>query len=249
MTKYENAIYELDLYGFTVIEAVLSSDQIVAMRDILIRLNDEVGEERTGEGVASCRHVSNLPTLDPIFFPIIDHFRILPILEHYLGQSLILGSLNSRIVRPGDGNQGFHSDIPVEMLNMASPVMMNTVWMLDDFSEENGGTRIVPGTHRSGLCFPAENVAVKYYVQPSAPAGSVLIFNGQCWHAGGANNSDANRHALFAHYRKRLLLFQYDPHDQFPDTWFGLLSERQKEIMRMKHGLDVPRAADVQVFR
>jgi len=247
MTEFDNAVYELDVYGFTIVESVLTAQQVAEMRGVLLRLNDEVGEERGGEG--SCRHVSNLPTLDPIFFPVIDHPGILPILEHYLEQSLILGSLNSRIVRPGDGDQGFHSDIPPEMLNMASPVMMNTVWMLDDFSRENGGTRVVPGTHKSGLGHPPPGVEVKYYVQPSAPAGSVLIFNGQCWHAGGANGSDANRHALFAHYRKRMLMFQYDPHERFPVEWYGLLTERQKEIMRMKHGVDAPRAADVQVFR
>ena len=247
MNAFENAVYELDLYGFTVVESVLNTDQIESMRSVLIRLNDEVGEERGGEG--SCSHVSNLPTLDPIFFPIIDHPRILPILEHYLEPSLILGSLNSRIVRPGDGDQGFHSDIPPEMLNMASPVMMNTVWMLDDFSQANGGTRVVPGTHRSGLGHPASGVDVKYFVQPSAPAGSVIVFNGQCWHAGGANRSNRNRHALFAHYRKRMLMFQYDPHEGFPGEWYDRLTDRQKEILRMKHGVDVPRAADVQVFR
>ncbi len=247
MTEFDNAIYELDVYGFTVVEGVLSNDQVASMRKVLMRLNDEKGEERSGEG--SCRHVSNLPTLDPIFFPIIDHPRILPILEHHLEPSLILGSLNSRIVRPGDGDQGFHSDIPAEMLNMSSPVMMNTVWLLDDFSPENGGTRVVPGTHRSGLGHPPPGVDVKHYAQPAAPAGSVLVFNGQCWHAGGANHSTSNRHALFAHYRKRMLMFQYDPHDGFPAEWHGLLTERQKEIMRMKHGVDTPRAADVQVFR
>ena len=247
MTEFENAVYELDVYGFTVVERVLTSEQSESMRSVLMRLNDEVGEERGGEG--SCRHVSNLPTLDPIFFPVIDHPRILPILEHYLEPTLILGSLNSRIVRPGDGDQGFHSDIPAEMLNMASPVMMNTVWMLDDFSPENGGTRVVPGTHKSGLGHPSQGVEVKYYVQPAAPAGSVLVFNGQCWHGGGANHGSANRHALFAHYRKRMLMFQYDPHERFPIEWYGLLTDRQKEIMRMKHGVDAPRAADVQVFR
>ena len=47
---------------------------------------------------------------------------------------MILGSLNSRIVRPGDGYQELHGDIPKVMLNRDSPVMMNTVWMLDEFT-------------------------------------------------------------------------------------------------------------------
>ncbi|MDE2848622.1 MAG: hypothetical protein OXO51_18095, partial [Gemmatimonadota bacterium] len=61
MNEFENAVYELDLYGFTVVERVLSDDQVESMRRVLIRLSEEVGEEREGEG--SCRHVANLPTL------------------------------------------------------------------------------------------------------------------------------------------------------------------------------------------
>ncbi|MBM3264397.1 MAG: phytanoyl-CoA dioxygenase family protein [candidate division Zixibacteria bacterium] len=242
----EKFVLELEVYGFTLVEEVLSAEEVADMKKVLIRLNEEVGEELLAPG--ACRHVSNLPTLDPIFFPIVDHPKILPILEHVLDKSLILGSLNSRIVRPGDDAQGFHSDIPREMLNMASPVMMNTVWLLDDFSPENGGTRVVPGTHKSGLAGPPAGFEVKYYYQPVAKAGSVLVFNGQCWHAGGANRSDHNRHGLFSHYRKRMLMFQYDPHTHFPADWFDQLTPRQKQLMRMGKGLGAPHAADVQVF-
>ena len=69
MTEFENAVYELDVYGFTVVEGALSGDEVESMRRVLIRLAEEVGEER--EGAGSCRHVSNLPTLDPVFFPVI----------------------------------------------------------------------------------------------------------------------------------------------------------------------------------
>ena len=120
------------------------------MRQALIRCEQEHGTEHTHRG--SARHVANLPVMDRIFHQCIDHPRVLPILEHFLEPSLILGSLNSRIVRPGDGFQDLHSDIPIYMLNMDTPVMMNTVWMLDDFTPEIGGTRVVPGSHKSRPC-------------------------------------------------------------------------------------------------
>lgn len=246
MTERDRAIQEIDIYGFTVVERALAPEEAEAMRAALIRCEREVGEHHTFGGTA--RHVSNLPRLDPVFWPVIDHPRTLPILEHFLGTSLILGSLNSRIVRPGDGDQAWHADIPQEMLNMQSPVMMNTVWMLDDFSPQNGATRILPGTHRSGLDRPPADLEIKYAYQAEAPAGSVLIFNGQCWHAGGRNDSDRNRHALFAHYRKRLLLFQNDPHDGFPPEWFDRLTPRQKELLRMQCGLGALHAADCHFY-
>ncbi|NKB67880.1 MAG: hypothetical protein GKR89_12535 [Candidatus Latescibacteria bacterium] len=242
MTPQEQALAELDIYGFTLVEDVLDQDQVAAMKEALIRCAEEVGTEHTHRG--SARHVSNLPTLDKVFFPCIDHPKIMPLLEHYLEESLILGSLNSRIVRPGDGYQGMHSDIPAGMLNMATPVMMNTVWLLDAFSPENGGTRVVPGSHKSGLALPPEGFDIKHIHQAQAPAGSVLVFNGQCWHGGGANNSDGSRHALFGHYRKHMLRFQLDPHDDFPPEWFDLLNDRQKRLLRMEKGVGALHAAD-----
>lgn len=234
MNELEQAIAEVEIYGFTLLENVLSTEVAEQMRAALIRCEREVGTEHTHRG--SARHVSNLPTLDRVFHQCVDHPRVLPVLENFLEPSLILGSLNSRIVRPGDGYQELHSDIPAHMLNMDTPVMMNTVWLLDDFSPEIGGTRVVPGSHKSGLVQVPEGFAVQHEVQPTAPAGSVIIFNGQCWHGGGANTSDRSRHALFGHYRKSMLLFQLDPHDDFPPEWFDGLSERQKQLMRMTHG-------------
>ena len=180
MTPFEQAIAEVDLYGFTLVPDVLTHDEITSLKEVLIRCAEEAGEaDYVNRGGTSCL-VRNLPTLDPDFFSIIDHPTILPIVEHFLGESLILGSLSSRIVRPGDGDQDFHSDIPGHMLNPASPVMMNTVWMLEDFSPENGGTRIVPGSHKSGLDGPPADMDVKHVYQPLCDAGSVLVFNGQC---------------------------------------------------------------------
>ena len=243
MTPHEQALAEIDIYGFTIVEEVLDPGQVAAMKEALIRCAEEVGTEHTHRGTA--RHVSNLPTLDRVFFPCLDHPRVLPLLEHYLEDSLILGSLNARIVRPGDGDQELHSDIPAAMLNMATPVMMNTVWMLDPFSPANGGTRIVPGSHRSGLALPPEGFEVKHVHHAQAPAGSVLVFNGQCWHGGGANRSKEHRHALFGHYRKHMMRFQVDPHDGFPAEWFPLLNERQRHLLRMERGVGALHAADV----
>jgi ectoine hydroxylase-related dioxygenase (phytanoyl-CoA dioxygenase family) len=241
-TETEKAVQEIDVYGFTILESVLTVDEATGMREALIECEKREGTESGHRGAAS--HVANLPTLDPAFFPAIDHPRILPILEYFLDTNLILGSLNSRIVRPGDPVQGLHSDIGLSMLNPNSPVMMNTVWMLDDFTEEIGATRVIPGTHRSGLQEPPKDLELKYVVTALAPIGSVLVFNGQTWHGGGANNGDRNRHALFGHYRKSMLVFQCDPHDNFPAEWFDKLNDRQKQLMRMKNGPGAPRSAD-----
>ena len=83
MTEKEKAILEIDVYGFTILERVLTEVEADAMREALIRCEREVGEAHTHRG--SARHVSNLPVLDRVFHKTIDHPRTLPILEHFLG--------------------------------------------------------------------------------------------------------------------------------------------------------------------
>ena len=244
MTPYEQAINEIDVFGFTLVPDVLTAEEIETLKDALIRSADRMGEDGYENRGGTSLLVRNLPTLDPAFFQVVDHSVILPILEHFLDKSLILRSLSARIVRPGDGLQNFHSDIPGHMLNPVSPVMMNTVWPLVDFSPEVGGTRIVPGSHRSGHDGPPEGFEVKHIFQPTCKAGSVLVFNGQCWHAGGANETKNNRYAVFSHYRKSMLTFQLDPHDDFPAEWYGQLNTRQRELLRMQQGLGALHAAD-----
>ncbi|MAA68945.1 MAG: hypothetical protein CL915_09345 [Deltaproteobacteria bacterium] len=242
MESLEQALLEMEVYGFTLLEEVLNPEEVSHLKECLIRCYERTGHEQSFMGTAG--HVSNLPAQDHAFFFLLDHPKTLPILEAILGKNLILGSLNARIARPDDGEQGFHTDIGVELLNLVSPVMCNTVWMLDDFSPRNGSTRIVPGSHKSGMAGPPTDFKVQHVFQVTAKAGSVLVFNGQCWHAGGNNHTDVNRYALFGHYRKSSLIFQVDPHDGFPVEWYDLLSPRQRELLRMEHGLGLPHAAD-----
>lgn len=237
------ALFEIETYGFTVLADVLSRAEVAAVRAVNERLLASHGEDLVFHGRAG--HIANLPTLDPIYFPLIDHPKVLPVLEAVMGPELILGSLNSRIVRPGEGAQALHGDVPDQLQRLGAPVMMNTLWMLDDVSEANGATRIVPGSHRALRRHPPEDVEVRFVHQLTASAGSVLVFNGQCWHAGGANRTDRNRHVLFGHYRVATWMrFQADPHRGFPPEWFPLLNDRQKLLMRMQKGLGHPTSSE-----
>jgi ectoine hydroxylase-related dioxygenase (phytanoyl-CoA dioxygenase family) len=117
--------------------------------------------------------------------------------------------------------------------------------MLDAFTADNGATRIVPGSHRAETVEPAADVAVSHWVAPTGPAGSVLVFNGQCWHGGGANRSDGIRRAVFAHYRVGpWMRFQCDPHVGFPGSVWETMNERQRALLRMERGVGQPNAAD-----
>lgn len=241
----QKRINELKVWGFTVVHGVLDKATVQGMRDFVLAQSVKIGVESGHRGTA--RHLANLVALDPMFLPVIDHHAVLPYIEAIMGHFLILGSLNARVVRPQEGAQTLHSDVPLEMHRYGSdaPLMMNTVWALTDLNPNNGGTRLVPGSHQSHLLEPPPDLALPHEMQPELPAGSVVIFNGQTWHAGGANHSDEPRAAMFGHYRNgHWMRFQCDPHDGFREAWLADMTPRQKELLRMTNGIDHKHGAD-----
>jgi ectoine hydroxylase-related dioxygenase (phytanoyl-CoA dioxygenase family) len=243
MASLAQHLLEIETSGFTLLADVLSDVQVDALRAVNERLLASHGEDLVFYGRAG--HIINLPTRDPLYFQCIDHPRVLPPLEAAMGRDLILASLNSRVVRPGDPAQGFHSDVPPQLRRPGPPIMMNTVWMLDEFTEDNGATEVVIGSHRSDRCEPPRNAEVAFVHRAVGTPGSVFVFDGRCWHAGGANRTQQARHGLFAHYRVGpWMRFQCDPHRGFPAAWLDRLSERQKELLRMQKGLGHPTSSD-----
>ena len=124
---------ELKVWGFTVIPDVLDPATAAAMRDFVVERAFDIGVEHGHRGTA--RHLANLVTLDPMFLPAIDHPAI-PYIEAMMGEQLILGSLNARVVRPGEDAQTLHADVPLPMQRYGNdaPLMMNTVWALSDLN-------------------------------------------------------------------------------------------------------------------
>ena len=241
----DRRIAELRVWGFTIIRDVLDKTTTARLRDFVIDNALRIGVEHNYRGTA--RHLANLVTLDPMFLPVIDHPAVLPYIETMMGPNLILGSLNARVVRPGDGHQGLHGDVPLDMLRRGddSPLMMNTVWALSDLNPDNGGTRLVPGSHQSHLRHPPPGLALPHEMQPEVSAGSVVIFHGQTWHGGGANHGEELRAAMFGHYRNsHWMRFQCDPHDGFREEWLGGMTIRQRELLRMTNGVDHRHGAD-----
>lgn len=231
----EQARFEVETYGFTILADVLGSDEVRELRSIGARLDREIGTDFNFGGTA--RHLRNLVVCDPAYLRLIDHPRVLPLIEALLGSRIILGSLNSRIVRPGDGDQALHGDVPGGLRRAGQPVMVNTVWMLDDWTEVSGATRVVPGSHRMPDEHPGDR-HVPHVMRALASSGSVLVFDGRTWHGGGANHGQSDRHGLFGHYRVAdWLTFQCDPHRDFPRDWLERLTPRARELLRMESGV------------
>ena len=134
------------------------------------------------------------------------HPRVLAAAAHVLGNDLKLSSVNSRAALPGHGLQGLHADWH-EAVQPGHYQVCNSAWLLDDFTNENGATRLVPGSHRSGKR-PEDVMADPAAPHPdemllNAPAGTVVVFNAHMWHGGTLNRTGKPRRAVYSYWCRR----------------------------------------------
>jgi ectoine hydroxylase-related dioxygenase (phytanoyl-CoA dioxygenase family) len=116
-----------------------------------------------------------------------------------LGQPFHVRDAHGRSPLPGFGQQGLHTDWP-ERAPDGGYVVLTALWMLDDFTPDNGATRVVPGTHLLTRPIP-KALAAPLARHPeertvTGPAGALLVFNGHLWHAGQRNDSRGPRRAV-----------------------------------------------------
>lgn len=134
------------------------------------------------------------------------HPRVLAGIEGVLGKSYKLSSLNYRAAKPGKGHQKLHVDWGNTVVNNDYKVC-NSIWLLDDFTPDNGSTRIVPGSHLLNLLPEKgmEDVNEKHpdEIRIIAPAGSVFIFNSHVWHGGTTNYTDKDRRSIHSYFCTR----------------------------------------------
>jgi ectoine hydroxylase-related dioxygenase (phytanoyl-CoA dioxygenase family) len=187
--------------GYTIVEGAIDSDLIDALLDDLARLERELGVLPAGntfEGTRTVR-IYNLLAHGINFQRIPVHPHILPIVESVLDQGLLVSSLSSIAIGPGESPQPIHADDQVIPLPKPHPpTVCNTMWALTDFTEANGATRLVPGSHTSDH---SPDLNRRYEtIAAEMPRGSVLVWHGSLWHGGGANTTSERREGIAMNY-------------------------------------------------
>ena len=187
--------------GFTVLRDAIAADRRDALRDALLRLETEhgLGFARTRfEGTRTVR-IYNLLARGEAFWPVPLHPSVLAVAERVLDPELLLSSLSAITLAPGQPAQPLHEDTQrIPLPRPRAPIALNAIWALSDFTEANGATRIVPGSHR--FASPPRYGADVPTVAAVMPAGSILMFDSALWHGGGANTTGERRWAIACYY-------------------------------------------------
>jgi len=204
MTKVEQAA--LDTSGYVVLERFLPSGLLAQVRARVEGLYEQEGENAGAEfrKEPGSRRLANLVDKGEIFERLIAMPEILERVGYVLGKDFKLSSFNARSADPHSNEpQPLHCDAGA-LPDERGYWVCNTIWLLDDFTSDNGATRVVPGS-QNWKQLPQEVLSDPLAPHPQeelllAPAGSVVVMNTHAWHGGTANRTARPRRALHAFY-------------------------------------------------
>ena len=206
---------QLDRDGYLPLSGILTPQSLTSLRDRLHDLMEAEGDQAGLEvhQEAGTERLSDLANKGEVFEICFTHPRVLAAMAHVLAADFKLSSLNYRAALPGQGHQALHTDWR-EPVSAGEFRVCNSIWLLDDFTTENGPTRVVPGSHLVGK-LPKEVMPDPAAPHPDeklllAPAGTVVIFNSHLWHGGTLNRSTEQRRALHSYFCRRTERQQLD---------------------------------------
>ena len=211
-THLARQLDELATRGYTIVRDFLDASALERVRAGLApHLSTHAGRNNF-EGFKTER-VYTLVGRGKVFEDIAEDERVLRLLDAHLKPGYLLTASQAICIYPGETPQPIHYDDSLYPIARPRPsISMSTIVAVDDFTAENGGTEIIPGSHLwsdadiagayDGHDHDAEmQPALEAQLVPVVmPAGSCLMFHGTLMHRGGANRSAAPRLAFSNQY-------------------------------------------------
>jgi ectoine hydroxylase-related dioxygenase (phytanoyl-CoA dioxygenase family) len=178
------------------------------LHEVRARIEELFAEEGAAAGAEfkqepNARRLANLVDKGEVFERVILTPKVLACMEHVMGAEWKLSSLNVRVADPyGDCAQPWHADSGA-ISDERGYWVCNSVWMLDDFTPDNGATRMLPGSHKwRRLPPPESNDSLPGEQLVLGEAGTVVIMNAHMWHGATANRTAAPRRAMHTYYTR-----------------------------------------------
>jgi len=224
----DHVVEALRADGFCMVEGLLGLEEVAVARASLLEVLRAVPFGRNDfEGFKTQRvyalfaktRAFDAPAIHPLLLGVLDQ-----ILGHYQ-----LSAPTGIQIGPGERAQVLHRDDGIYPLPRDFPnVVINTMWALENFTEANGATRLVPRSHLWTDRTPGPTDRV---VSAVMPAGSVLFYLGKVWHGGGANSTDRPRLGVILEYVVSWLRAQENHLLAVPRETVAELPERLQELL------------------
>jgi ectoine hydroxylase-related dioxygenase (phytanoyl-CoA dioxygenase family) len=215
--------------GCVIVSGLMTAGDLEAARADLDRVLEATPTGRNAFEGFGTQRVYALFAKTRTFDRAATHPLLLEVLDHVLKHYQLSAPVGIRI-GPGERAQVLHRDDAIYPLPQPGPpVVVNTMWPLDEFTADNGATRLVPGSHRwePGRRPGAGDPVLTAAMSP----GSVMFYLGSLWHGGGANRTGAPRLGVILEYAAAWLRPQENHCLAVPRGIARQLPERLQELL------------------
>ncbi len=187
--------------GFAVIDSGFSHAEILQISDVFDRVRQRY---QATYGFDQLSRIDEAHTLraplamgDPLFIRIASDSRILELVASLINGKFILSQQNGVInpILSGYSQARWHRDLPYQHYVSNTPLAINALYCVDDFTATNGATLVLPGTHKT-VSFPSDAWISRNSHQIEARAGQYVVLDSMLFHSGGVNTSNRERRAV-----------------------------------------------------
>ena len=196
----ERAHEELTARGFTVISAGFSEPELDALSRDFEQAKHNYVTTFGAETLAAAGEPDTIRLMlkwDPAFRNLATNPALIALLRKVMPDYFILNQSNGLINRPKqDYSQAqYHRDLPYQHFTSSRPLAVNALYCVDDFTAENGATKVIPGSHLT-IPFPSDRYIKQHEFTVEAPRGSFLVLDAMTYHSGDENRSERERRAV-----------------------------------------------------
>ena len=224
MSAVKDAIAHLDQYGYCLLPELMPAEWA---RSFAERCQELHADPRNANKISGDEHYETLfgmLNLDDRTWACASHPSAVTVARHFLGPKCRVVEACSKPTQPGAPHQALHADSAGNFVRVPDiPWMINSMWMLTDFTADNGATAVVPGSHRSRLSAPPADLDVDgpHLHTICGTAGSLLMWHAGTFHMARGNRSDTVRVGLNVAYYPRWFNNWVENHHQpvWPETF------------------------------
>lgn len=190
--------------------------------------------ERENVSIRTSIRVSDFVNRGPEFDAIYIYPPLLAACRLIIGQPFKLSTMHARTLQPGAPAQGLHVDVKYQADGWP---LVGFIVMIDEFHDENGATRFVPGSHvlprEPGEVMEDLSETQEGQVLACGPAGSMIIFNGSTWHGFTANRTAGCRRSIQGAFIPREATAGTDQAARMRPETFARISDLAKYVLNV----------------
>jgi len=235
----EETLETLARDGYAIAPGALSPATVAQLRGDLEQAIEKEAAFHGGADYKDFGMVLVCCTYARSFADVLAEPKVMNVIERIVGEGSIVYAYTSSSMPPGRANYSYRIHVDSPRLIQGYETNAGVMMLLDDFTEENGATWFLPGSHHTKEA-PSEEYFFANAKRAVAPAGSCIYLNPRVWHSGGKNTTERWRHSITVNMCRGYMKQRLDIPKMMEVSGVDLTGVSEKALQKMGFYAQVP---------